>query len=115
MPLQTRCLWEDFHLQLPQLEQLRITRLFSTLSTLAYEFHGFSDASEKAYAASVYPVFKDLEAGYRSTLVTAKCKVASIKTVSLGRLELCGALLLSRLLKKVQLTSARQPPLSTAG
>ena len=55
---------------------------------------GFSDASIKAYGACVYCV-----ADGKSTLVAAKSRVAPLKSVSLARLELCGAVLGARLMQ----------------
>ena len=66
------------------------------------EIHGLSDASEKAYAAVTY-----LRSTYKSgrvhtSLVMAKAKVAPIRRQSIPRLELCGALMLSRILKHLK-------------
>ena len=99
---ETRCQWDEFCEQLPMLELLRIPRWFRTSRLVTWTLHGFSDASEKAYAAAAYIVVGDEAQGQRSVLIAAKTKVAPIKTLSIPRLELCGALLLARLLRKVK-------------
>ncbi|XP_059047784.1 uncharacterized protein LOC131843186 [Achroia grisella] len=66
------------------------------------QLHGFSDASEKAYACAVYIVSTDCKGKFTSTLVAAKTKLSPLnKKVSLPRLELCGTVLLSQLIHKV--------------
>lgn len=65
------------------------------------EVHGFCDASVKAYAAVAYArVVKEDEV--TTVIIAGKTRVAPVKPVSLPRLELCGALLLSRLLKQIK-------------
>ncbi|XP_064072091.1 uncharacterized protein LOC135193463 [Vanessa tameamea] len=65
------------------------------------ELHGFCDASKTAYAAAVYIRVIDSEGKVNTSLVTAKTKVAPVKQVSIPRLELCGAVLLTRLIIEV--------------
>ena len=65
------------------------------------KLHGFSDASEHAYSAVVYIRAVYSNATPSLTLVTAKTKVAPLKRLSIPRLELCGANLLSKLIKVV--------------
>ena len=66
------------------------------------ELHGFSDASESAYSGVVY--FRTLDASGRShtSLIMSKTKVAPIKRLTVPRLELCGALLVARLIHYVR-------------
>ncbi|KAK9730068.1 Pao retrotransposon peptidase [Popillia japonica] len=65
------------------------------------EIHDFSDASERAYGVCVYilSVTKD---HVTSSLLRSKSRVAPLKSTTLPRLELCGALLLARLIVKVR-------------
>ena len=63
--------------------------------------HTFSDASEKAYAAASY-VCHEYEDGAVSTrLVAAMSRLAPLKTMSIPRLELIGALTGLRLTLKI--------------
>nr|CAI5863233.1 unnamed protein product [Callosobruchus analis] len=64
------------------------------------ELHCFCDASESAYGSCVY-IRSWNKTGYCSVeLLCAKSKVAPLKTLTVPRLELCAALVLSRLATK---------------
>ena len=68
---------------------------------ICVELHGFADASTLAYAAVVYVRAVYGDGTVSCELVVAKTKVAPLKTVSIPRLELCGAVLLAELLVAV--------------
>lgn len=61
----------------------------------------FCDASKDAYGAYIYVKTRDKEEQV-TRLLCSKSRVAPIKTVSIPHLELCSALLLSRLLQQVK-------------
>lgn len=67
------------------------------------QLHGFSDASERAYAGVVYLRMHDSEGHVLVALVMSKTKVAPIKRITIPRLELCGAHLLAQMLHHVEL------------
>ncbi|XP_061704588.1 uncharacterized protein LOC133515953 [Cydia pomonella] len=76
--------------------------LYTTQSNLqAVSVHGFCDASTKAYGAVTY-LRVETEGEIRTGIIAAKTRVAPVKPVSLPKLELCAAVLLSRLLKQVK-------------
>lgn len=93
-------LWLSFISELNILQNISLPRHVLP-SNEEIQIHGFSDASEKAYAACVYLRVIDSSGTSRVHLLLAKTKVAPLKRVSLPRLELCGALLLSRLIEKI--------------
>ena len=67
------------------------------------QLHGFCDASEQAYAGVVYLRMVDTKGDVHTSLVPAKTRVASIKRLSIPRLELCGAQLLAQILHHCQI------------
>lgn len=91
--------WKEIYSRLSDLNSLRIAR-WSGLEkcTKSAEIHGFSDASNVAYAAAVYLKVVSSTGNVTVTLLAAKAKVAPIKSISIPRLELSAALLLARLL-----------------
>lgn len=68
---------------------------------VAQQLHGFSDASTLAYGGAVYIRTFYADTDVVVSLVSSKTKVAPMKKLTIPRLELCGALLLSQLLDSV--------------
>lgn len=94
--------WENYRKELPKLVNFHIPRwVQSTCSYMQVELHGFSDASNSAYAAAVYVRCIAADGNIRCHLVAAKTKVAPINQISTPRLELCGAVLMTKLLHEV--------------
>ena len=94
--------WEKLILQLPSLDDIAVTRNCFPASDngQVIEFHGFSDASTKAYAAAIYVRVVE-EHVIHTTLLRRKSRVAPVKTQTIPRLELLGAVLLARLMDSV--------------
>nr|XP_041632328.1 uncharacterized protein LOC121502696 [Drosophila kikkawai] len=88
--------WHDFLRSYSFLHQVRIPRWVHFQPGVQVQIHGFCDASQKAYGAAIY-VRIQRDGIISSNLLTSKTKVAPVKTVSLTRLELCGAVLLADL------------------
>jgi hypothetical protein len=93
-------IWEKLRNSLVHLKMLKVPRLIDIKSP-HIELHGFSDASELAYAAVVYSRITTAENEHYITIITSKTKVSPIKQISIPRLELCAAVLLSKLMKFV--------------
>ena len=64
----------------------------------SFQLHGFSNASEDAYAAVLYVRSQDRDGSIGISLVIAKSRLSPIKRLSIPCLKLCGAHLLSQLL-----------------
>lgn len=95
--------WHLFRQDLPCMGKLTIPRWINISSTARIiELHGFSDASLLAMAAVVFIRVVDQNEHVSVTLVQAKTKVAPLKRLTIPRLELTAALLLTRLTLRVQ-------------
>lgn len=96
--------WLQIKSELIYINQLQIPRWINYVPGHIIQLHGFCDAAETGYAAAVY--FKNVTENTVNLLV-AKARVAPIKeesnsdNVTIPRLELCGALLLAKLMKQV--------------
>ncbi|XP_076660308.1 uncharacterized protein LOC143363629 [Halictus rubicundus] len=102
LPEKEEKLWRQFQNGIPELQHLQVPRWLGTSSCSSPpELHGFADASERAYAAVVYSRSVNPEGVATVSLIVAKSKVAPLKRVSLPRLELCAAFLLTRLVEHV--------------
>ena len=63
------------------------------------QLHGFCDASQDAFAGVVYlRATYNSDASTSTALVIAKNRVAPVKTTTIPKLELCSAVLLSKLI-----------------
>ncbi|XP_075161709.1 uncharacterized protein LOC142234459 [Haematobia irritans] len=92
--------WQTFLENMKQISLIKIPRWVKFSPFYTSQVHGFCDASERAYCAAVY-LRVDCGDKVYTHLLISKTKVAPIDPVSLPRLELCGAVLLSRLAKHV--------------
>ncbi|XP_017875054.1 uncharacterized protein LOC108621956 [Ceratina calcarata] len=102
LPEEVRLQWCRFRTSLDQLDALSIPRWTNySKSARSVELHGFCDASQRAYSAAVYMRVAYAE-DTSTVLLVAKTKVAPVKAVSVPRLELCGAVLLAKLLVTVK-------------
>ncbi|GIX99514.1 uncharacterized protein LOC107944776 [Caerostris darwini] len=90
--------WEIFSKDILFVKDFKISRYLFLDPDNQSQLHGLSDASEKAYAAVIYCRSVSNTRQIEVQLVIAKTKVAPLKTISLPQLELCGTLLLSKLM-----------------
>ncbi|XP_059058082.1 uncharacterized protein LOC131851587 [Achroia grisella] len=102
--------WSQFQTELPLISKLYFPRHLGVVDQCTVTILGFADASQKAYGGVVYVHVTHAQGSNQISLVCAKSKVAPLKVISLARLELCAAVILSQLIKRVYETySARYP------
>ncbi|XP_058827620.1 uncharacterized protein LOC131687546 [Topomyia yanbarensis] len=110
--------WKEYKQNLMALESLSIPRWIGCSNDWSeVQLHGFCDASEVAYGACLYLRCTALDGTITTRLITSKSRVAPLenlktkkKKVSIPRLELSSALLLSHLFEKF----ARIAPVKSA-
>lgn len=93
--------WKEYNNELTELTQIRVDRWFKTQKTSEIQLHGFCDASELAYGAVIYARVRTDHNTYTTTIITSKSRVAPIKVMTMPRLELCAANLLTTLLESI--------------
>ncbi|XP_055714212.1 uncharacterized protein LOC129808458 [Phlebotomus papatasi] len=90
-----------FQEEISVVQGMKIPRFIPSIDS-QIDLVGFCDASEKGYGAVIYARGTGDDGGTTVTLVVAKSRVAPLKTLSIPRLELTAALLLSRLFTEVK-------------
>ncbi|KAE9523284.1 hypothetical protein AGLY_016232, partial [Aphis glycines] len=118
LPPHLQTAWCHFLAELPSLGNIEIARHIDTRGFQDVQLLGFSDASQKGYAATVYLRVVDMTDKVSISLVTCKTKVAPLKgsekdeSLTIPRLELCAALLLAQLLHRLHLKITSIVPVS---
>ncbi|GFT21618.1 uncharacterized protein TNCV_617221 [Trichonephila clavipes] len=92
--------WLKFQKAFNAINYLTVPRWVILTADNTVELHGFADASSLPYAAAIY-CRKKHNGKIKVQLLISKTKVSPVKQVSIPRLELCGAHLLSNLFKSV--------------
>lgn len=92
--------WQQFQSELPHLNELQIPRHTICENPVFVELHCFADASQTAYGGCIYVRSIDSQQNPHIHLLCLKSKVAPLKTLTMPRLELCAALVVSRLAKR---------------
>ncbi|XP_075990248.1 uncharacterized protein LOC142985891 [Anticarsia gemmatalis] len=94
--------WQSIKCDLVNINNVEIPRWLGYDDTCRLELHGFCDASQKAYGCVIYiKVIKQNKVDIK--LIVGKSRLVPCKKeVSLPRLELCGALLLSEVMIKIK-------------
>ncbi|XP_011341045.1 uncharacterized protein LOC105281490 [Ooceraea biroi] len=103
LPQHLSARWIQFIDQLPELSRLTFPRWLSFQSDRKAEIHGFCDASQLAISAVVYIRLITTEGEILSSLICSKTKVAPLKRLTIPRLELSGAVMLTKLVAYVLL------------
>lgn len=97
--------WRALCEEMVQLGNIAIPRFVGPGTTQAtVRLIGFSDASKHAYAAAVYLYVEYPSGEKKSNLLRSKTRVAPVKTQSIPRLELCGAVELAKLFQRIRET-----------
>ncbi|XP_049286210.1 uncharacterized protein LOC125765292 [Anopheles funestus] len=89
--------WSQFREQLYLLTSIKVARHAFVDKGVLLQLHCFCDPSEAAYGACVYARSVDADGTVKVELLTSKSRPAPLKRVSLARLELCAAVIGSRL------------------
>ncbi|XP_043862640.1 uncharacterized protein LOC122756616 [Drosophila santomea] len=88
--------WREFLEGYPALKEIRIPRWVRFHPAAKLQYHAFCDASQDAYGAAIFVRIETKE-GCCTHLLTSKTRVAPVRSISIPRLELCGAVLLTEL------------------
>lgn len=101
VPIELKKEWEEIWDEIKILEQIRIPRWIRIEHKAKIQVHGFADASKLAYGAAIYVRIVDSNNVIYTNLLISKSRVAPKKSVSIPRLELAAACLLSELFASV--------------
>lgn len=93
--------WQSIYTDLTATNPIEIPRWLKLSNHMkSAELHAFCDASKLSYACCVYLRVQHVDETISCNLIAAKTKVSPIRVTTIPRLELCGALLASKLVRK---------------
>lgn len=98
LPPQVILEWKKLVENLKGINNLVIPRWYGTGSHTRIELIGFSDASSLSFSSVLYLRVFDNNGDVQISNVMAKTRVSPLKTLSIPKLELCGAVLLTQLI-----------------
>ncbi|XP_018359711.1 PREDICTED: uncharacterized protein LOC108758964 [Trachymyrmex cornetzi] len=101
VPQNIHTAWLEFVKQFELIDQISVDRKLLLEDHRDVQIHGFCDASNNGYGACLYVRSVGKHGDTAVRLLCAKSRVAPLKTVTIPRLELCGALLLARLYREI--------------
>nr|CAH7749249.1 unnamed protein product [Callosobruchus chinensis] len=101
LPQKLLDVWNHLISDIDSINSIQVSRHILVNHPVHVELHCFSDASQSAYGCCIYIKSIDATGQAVISLVCSKSRVAPLKTLSIPRLELCGAVLSTRLSKKV--------------
>ncbi|XP_076243414.1 uncharacterized protein LOC143184816 [Calliopsis andreniformis] len=87
----------SFCRELELINKISVSRPLALKGHVKLQLHGFCDASEQAYGACLYMRSVDQNRTVDTRLISAKSRVAPLKTITLPRIELCAAHLVCQL------------------
>lgn len=99
--------WQRFQKHLAAITHIRIPRWLGTNTQQNVSLHGFVDASELVYGAVLYARV-ETETQVECILIASKSRVAPLKTLTVPRLELCAAQMLSELVETFRRATERR-------
>jgi len=92
--------WMDMYLHLSKMNEISVDKLVLAMGQpAAIQLHGFCDSREKAYGPCLYVRSVDPQGEVTTKLLCSKSRVTAVKKVTLPRLELCGTLILTKLIQ----------------
>ncbi|GFW66233.1 integrase_H2C2 domain-containing protein [Trichonephila clavipes] len=101
LPFKEEKEWRRFIDSLEAVNNIAIDRCIVIHRAESIELHAFSDTSEKAYGSTIYLKSISALGEVKVCLVTSKSRVSPLKQISIPRLELCGAVFATKLMKKI--------------
>lgn len=94
--------WISYNDSLQATSAIEVPRWLRTMQNSDLQLHGFADASTIAFGAVIYLRAERADGTVSCTLLSCKTRIAPVKPVTVPRLELCAAELLSRHMRYVR-------------
>lgn len=91
--------WEKIYTNLPLLNDFKLKRWLNIQQNGKIQIHAFCDASEKTYGIAIYVRVTNKYGNTFCSLLSSKSRVAQLKAISIPRLELLAAVMLSEQLE----------------